>query len=350
MQVGQQSSHSPADERRVTENENRSLIGDDCGKVACAYQRRMKRWLKIFLAAAKAWNADNVFQYSAAVSFSTLFSIAPITIIAVTVAGEFFGRDAAAQQLEKQVVAVTGPAGAELVRAAVKATETGRSSAISTIVGAVLLVVGATTVFAQLQTSLNEIWHVRTRPSKSGWVVLILRRLLSLAMVLTVGFLLLVSLVISTAVETLVQHYGPNFFGSAAVLKATDMGTGLFVVTLLFALLFKILPDVRLRWWDVFLGSILTAVLFTGGRYLIALYLAHSTVASIYGAAGSLVALLLWVYYSCAILFYGVEFTRAYRASHGLPTEPKKTAVVVHEEFDAHRRRDAAVRKGPRLL
>ncbi len=293
----------------------------------------MKRWLRIFIAAAKGWNADNVFQYAAAVSFCTLFSLAPIMIIAVTVAGSFFGKDAATQQLEKQVAALTGPASIELVHAAVRATEATRTSAWSTALGAVLLLLGATTVFGQLQTSLNQIWHVRTRPSKSGWLVLVLQRLLSLAMVLTVGFLLLVSMVLSTAVATLVRHYGQTFFGSAALLKATDMGTGMLVVTILFALLFKILPDVRLRWRDVFLGAVLTAALFAVGRYLIALYLAHSTVASIYGTAGSLVALLIWVYYSCAILFYGVEFIQAYRVSYKLPVEPKKTAVLVHEEL-----------------
>ncbi len=131
-------------------------------------------------------------------------------------------------------------------------------------------------------------------------------------MVLTVGFLLLVSLILSTAVETLVRHYGQTFFGSAALLKTTDMGSGMVVITILFALLFKILPDVRLRWREVFLGAALTAGLFAVGRYLIALYLAHSTPASIYGAAGSLVALLIWVYYSSAILFYGVEFIQAF--------------------------------------
>ncbi len=293
----------------------------------------MNRGLKIFFSAAKGWNADNVFQYAAAVSFCTLFSLAPIMIIAVTVAGSIFGKDAATRQLERQVAALTGPASIELVRAAVRATEATRTSEWSTAVGGVLLVFGATTVFGQLQTSLNQIWHVRTRPSKSGWLVLVLQRLLSLAMVLTVGFLLLVSLILSTAVATLVRHYGQTFFGSAALLKATDIGSGMIVVTILFAFLFKILPDVRLRWRDVFLGAVLTAGLFAVGRYLIALYLAHSTVASIYGAAGSLVALLIWVYYSSAILFYGVEFIRAYRASYRLPVEPKKTAILVHEEL-----------------
>ena len=293
----------------------------------------MKRGLKIFLSAAKSWKKDNVFQYAAAVSFSTLFSLAPITIIAVTVAGLFFGEEIAGRELEKQVASLVGSKSAELVQSAVEATQASQTSTWSTIVGVVLMIFGATTVFGQLQSSLNQIWHVRTKPSKSGWLVLVAQRLLSLAMVLTLGFLLLVSLVVSTAIAALVEHYGGKLLGSTARTKIVDLSAGLVIITVLFGLLFKVLPDVRLRWRDVWVGAAVTAVLFTIGRYLIALYLGHSTVASIYGAAGSLVALLVWVYYSCAILFFGVEFIRAYRMAHHLKVEPKETAVLVHEEI-----------------
>ncbi len=293
----------------------------------------MPRSLTVFLSAAKSWNADNAFKHSAAVSFYTLFSLAPITIIAVTVAGIVFGKEAAAAGLQSQVAALAGPASAELVQAVAKASETERTSVISTVIGVALLLFGATTVFGQLQDSFNKIWGVRTKPSKSGWLVLIVQRLLSLAMVLTIGFLLLVSLILTTTLTTLIGQVGGELPGSAAVLKIADTGIGLIVITVLFALLFKVLPDVRVRWRDVWLGAGLTAVLFTIGRYLIALYLGHSTVASIYGAAGSLVALLIWVYYSCAILFFGVEFTRAYRAAHRLKVVPKETAVIVREEI-----------------
>lgn len=302
----------------------------------------MKGGCKIFLDAAKSWNADNAFQYAAAVSFSTLFSLAPITIIAVTVAGIFFGRETAARELEKQITSLVGPASAEMVSSAVKATEAMQTSTWSAVANVALLLFGATTVFGQLQSSLNQIWHVRTKPSKSGWLLLVMQRLLSLAMVLTLGFLLLVSLIVSTAVTVLLKHYGGHLLGSAALMRVADLGTGLVIVTILFALLFKVLPDVQLRWREVGRGAALTAVLFTIGRYLIALYLGHSTVASIYGTAGSLVALLIWVYYSCAILFYGAEFIRADRAAHHRQTEPKETAVLVREEIaDGPRAQDA---------
>lgn len=293
----------------------------------------MKRWTTILVNAAKSWNADDVFKHSAAVSFYTLFSLAPITIIAVTVAGIFLGKDTANRQLEQQITQLVGPASAEMIQSAAKASQSQGGSGISTAIGIALLVAGATTVFAQLQSSLNNIWGVRAKPSRHGWVVLLLQRLVSFAMVLTVGFLLLVSLVLSTVLTSTLGHFHGGLLGSDVALKAADLGVGLIVISILFALLFKILPDVILRWSDVWLGAVVTAVLFTIGKYLIALYLGHSTVASIYGTAGSLVALLIWVYYSCAILFFGVEFTRAYRLSHRLDVQPKPTAVRIREEI-----------------
>jgi membrane protein len=302
------------------------------GAVSGAALKAMKHWLKIFLSAAKSWSSDNAFKHSAAVSFYTLFSLAPITIIAVAVAGFFFGKETANSALEKQITALVGPASAEAVQSAAKASEMEGTSVISTVIGVALLLFGATTVFGQLQESLNSIWGVKTKPSKSGWLVLIVQRLVSLAMVLTVGFLLLVSLIVTTVLTTLFDHLGGSIFGSEVLFKTADMTVGLGIITVLFALIFKVLPDVRLRWRDVWVAAGVTAALFTIGRYLIALYLGHSTVASIYGAAGSLVALLIWIYYSCAILFYGVEFTKAYRAAGHQRVQPKETAVAVREE------------------
>lgn len=290
-------------------------------------------WPTVLLKAAKNWNADNVFKHSAAVSFCTLFSIAPITIVAVTVVGFFFGKQEATDQLTRQVAALVGPASADLINKAATAAQSHQDSWFATTVGIVLVVVGATTVFAQLQDSLNAIWGVRTRPSKSGWIVLILHRLVSFAMVVTVGFLLLVSLILTTFLTSTLHRFSGTFLDSPAVLRSVDLFGGLIVITSLFALIFKIMPDVKLEWREVGLGAALTAILFTAGRYLIALYLSHSTVASIYGTAGSLVALLMWVYYSCAILFFGVEFIRAHKVLHHHPVQPKETAVLVREEI-----------------
>jgi membrane protein len=299
----------------------------------------VKQWLKIFVQAAKTWQADNVFKHSAAVSFYTLFSLAPITLIAVTVAGIFLGREAASEQLKNQITGLVGPASAEMVLTAAQASQQDDKSTWATALGVGLLILGATSVFVQLQDSLNQIWGVRAKPSKSGWVLLLLHRLVSFAMVLTMAFLLMVSLILTTMLTSVLGQFQLD---APAVLKAVDIGAGLVVFSLLFALLFKVMPDVHLRWRDVWLGAAVTAVLFTIGRYLIALYLGRSTVASVYGTAGSLVALLIWVYYSCAILFYGAEFTRAYRHANKLKVQPKETAVVVREEIVETRKRQSA--------
>lgn len=290
-------------------------------------------FLRMMFTAAKGWKEDNVFKHSASVSFYTLFSLAPVMVIALAVAALFLGKEAAATQLQNQVTQLVGPASGEIVKTAMEASQTRKESKVATAVGIALLILGATTVFGQLQESMNQIWDVRSKPKKHGWAVLIVHRLLSFAMVLTIGFLLLVSLVLTTAITSMLGYFDDSILASPTFLKIADLTVGLVVITILFALLFKVLPDVELRWKDVWISAAVTAVLFTIGRYLIAFYLSHSTVASIYGAAGSLVALLVWIYYSCAILFYGVEFTRAYRHAHKLKVIPKENAVLVREEL-----------------
>jgi membrane protein len=293
----------------------------------------MPRWLRILIDAGKAWNDDNAFKHSAAVSFYTLFSLAPITLIAVGMAGVFFGQEVAARQFSTQMGQLVGKASAELIQKTMEANALEHKSWLSTAMGVSLLIIGATTVFAQLQDSLNQIWGVTAKPSRSGWVVMIVQRLISFAMVLTVGFLLLTSLVLTTALTAAIELTKGWMTIAPWVLRGADLGVGLAVITVLFALMFKVLPDVRLRWREAWVGAFITAVLFTIGRFLIALYLGHSTIASSYGAAGSLVALLIWIYYSCAIFFYGAEYVRAHRLEYGLAVEPKETAVLVRREI-----------------
>jgi membrane protein len=294
----------------------------------------MRRSLHMLVTAAKNWNADNAFKHSAAVSFYTLFSLAPITIIAVTLAGWFFGKEIATKQFSAQMTGLVGEASAEVIQKAMEANQVNGDSVVSTIIGVVLLMVGATTVFGQLQGSLNEIWSVTAKPSRSGWAVMLIQRLVSFAMVVTIGFLLVSSLVLSTALTSLVKMAGGWLGDSEWLVHGADLLVGMAVITVLFAMLFKVLPDVKLRWREVWIGAFVTSLLFSIGRLLIALYLGHSTVASAYGAAGSLVALLIWIYYSCAILFFGAEFIRAHRLEEGLETEPKDTAVRVHREIE----------------
>ena len=293
----------------------------------------MQRTLKVLIGAGKGWNDDNVFKHSAAVSFYTLFSLAPITIIAVSIAGVVLGRDAAAQQFAAQVGDLVGQDSAKMIQSTVQASEAAHGNWLSTVLGLGVLIVGATSVFGQLQDSLNQIWGVRAEPARSGWMVMLLQRLISFGLVLTIGFLLLVSLMVSTLIQAMLHSANGKLTVPPAVAQGIDLVIALGVITVLFAAFFKFLPDVVLPWRSVWGSAFLTALLFSGGRFLIALYLGHSNVASVYGAAGSLVALLVWIYYSCAIMFYGVEYLRASREEDGMPVKPKKTAVLVREEL-----------------
>lgn len=293
---------------------------------------RVPEWARVPLAAAQGWNRDGAFRHSAAVSFYTLFSLAPVTIIVVGIAGFVFGEQAAARQVSSQLSELVGEDGARLIVQAVDASRAEADGWTGAAVGFAMLLVGATTVFGQLQESLNAIWGVRARPDRKGWVVLIARRVVSFAMVLTVGFLLLVSLVLTTALSAVVRYADERVGVPGPVLHAVDITVALAAITVLFAMVFKFMPDVQQSWRDVWRGAFVTALLFSVGRVLIALYLGHSTVASVYGAAGSLAALLIWIYYSCAILFFGVEYTKARAELKGRPARPKATAVLVREE------------------
>jgi membrane protein len=293
----------------------------------------MQRWDRIVLRAGKSWFDDDVFKHSAAVSFYTLFSLAPITIIAVWVAGFFFGQEAASGQLSQQISELVGKEGSKVIEDAVAASRPENTGWFSMAAGFSVLLLGATTVFGQLQESLNAIWGVMTKPNRNGFIVIIVRRLISFAMVLTVGFLLLVSLVLTTTISALVKIASSYTPVAPLVLQGVDLVVALGVITVLFALVFKFLPDVHLRWRDVWQGAFVTALLFSVGRLGISFYLSHSTVASTYGAAGSLVALLIWVYYSCAILFFGAEVTRAAREQSGLHVQPKSKAARVRREI-----------------
>lgn len=290
------------------------------------------RWLQILVKSAQAWNNDNAFKHSAAVSFYTLFSLAPVTIIALGLAGFFFGPEVARGRFDAQIGGLIGKESAEVIVKAVTESQPQHTGWWSTAVGLAILLFGATTVFGQLQDSLNSIWRVTPEPGRNGFVIILLRRLMSFAMVLTVGFLLLVSLVVSTVLSAAVEFAGKQTTLPPAVAHALDIGVALVIVTLLFALMFKVLPDVKLKWGDVWRGALLTSLLFAIGRLGISMYLGHSTIASSYGAAGSLVALLVWVYYSCAILFFGAEFTRVYCAMHGREIAPKSKAVPVQRK------------------
>ncbi len=293
----------------------------------------LRYWLGIFAAAGQNWLQSQAFIYAAALAFFTVFSIAPVTIIAVTVVGLVLGEQAAEGQIMAQLEDVIGSEAAGVVETAVINSQLDQGGLLPTLIGIIAILVGASTVFAQMQQSLNQIWDVAARPSRNSLLLFLRSRVLSLTIVLAIGFILLVSLLLSVALRTVMVFAEQWLPMPAGAIVVFEVVLSFSVVTLLFAAMFRILPDVVLRWRDVLLGAALTALLFTLGRSLIAMYLANTATASTYGAAGSLVLLLLWVNYSSLILLYGAAFTRAHLEARGLPVRPKSTAVCVHRRL-----------------
>jgi membrane protein len=297
-----------------------------------------RTFLRIFKTAAKRWLERDAFEHAGALGFCTLFSLAPLVIIVVAIVGIVFGADAASGRISVAITDLVGAQAATAVEEAVRRSRLEEAGLLPTILGAGALVFGATTVFAQMQGALNHFWGVRARPSRSGILTFALVRLLSLGMVLIIGFLMLTSFVVSLAITGVVEHAREwvPIPGFAVVL--IDLALSLAVTTVLFGMLFKILPDVKIDWADVWRGAFITAVLFAIGKYCISLYLTHVAPASTYGAAGSLVLILLWVYYSSLILFFGTCLTIATILERGGDVHPKKTAVrtrLVLEENEA---------------
>lgn len=271
------------------------------------------------------WQDDQAARLAAALAYYTVFSMAPLLIIIIAVVGLVIGQKEAQGQVIGQVAGYVGQESAGFIQGILKQMSTPQSSIIATIVGIITLLLGATGVFGELQASLNQIWDVPPKKlsAQQGIRALIFNRVLSFGMVLAIGFLLIVSLIISTVVNAA----GQWMLGGAEkafISQVLNFVLGFVVITLMFALIFKFLPDTKIHWRDVWLGAAATALLFTIGRLLISFYLSHSSTASVYGAAGSLVVLLLWVYYSAQILFFGAEFTQVYSRRHDLASLDRK--------------------------
>jgi len=284
------------------------------------------------------WIEDQPFQLAAALSYYTLFSLAPLLIIAITVAGFAFGREAAQNQIVGSLQGMVGEESAKAIQGMIQnASSQPKTGIISAAVGVIALIFGAGGVVGQLQTSLNTIWGVTPKPGQ-GVGGFIRQRFTSFAMVLGIGFLLLVSLVVSALAAGITELMG-NFFGATEfVAHALDLLVSFALITVLFAMIYKYLPDVRIQWRDVWIGAVLTSVLFTIGKFLIGLYLGKSGVTSTYGAAGSLITVLLWVYYSSLIFFLGAEFTQVYASQFGSGVRPTENAQPIAAAAEAKKR------------
>jgi membrane protein len=286
-----------------------------------------RKLVKIFKTAAQRWVERDAFEHAGALAFCTLFSLAPLVIIVVAIVGIVFGEDAASGQISAAISDLVGGQAAAAVEEAVRRSRLQEAGLWPTILGVGALVFGATTVFAQMQGALNKFWGVKAKPARSGILTFIIVRLLSLGMVLIIGFLMLTSFVVSLGITGVVEYARDWIPIPPFAVVLIDLALSLAVMTVLFGMLFKVLPDVRIEWADVWRGAFITAVLFAIGKYLISLYLTHVAPASTYGAAGSLVLILLWVYYSSLILFFGTCLTIATILERGEEVRPKKTAV-----------------------
>ncbi len=259
-----------------------------------------------------AWLDDDVPSMGAALAYYTLFSLAPLLLIVISVAGLVFGQEAARGEIESQLRTLMGEPGANAVQALLVSVGKPSESSWATLLGLLLLLIGATTVFGELQSALDRIWRVPATAPVSGWLPLIRARLLSFGMILVIGFLLMVSLVLSAALTTMERLWSPLFGGWITIASVSNAAAGFALVTAMFALIYKVMPRAQVLWRDVWTGALFTALLFSLGKALIGAYIGRSGIVSGFGAAGSLVVVLLWVYYSAQIFLIGAEFTWVY--------------------------------------
>ena len=276
--------------------------------------------------AVSGWSADNCSSMGAAVAFYSLLSMAPLLMLVITIAGLAIGHDRAQELLMTQLSGLLGDTGAEGIKTMLQASESKKEGLIATVTSFFVLALGATTVFAELQSDLNRIWKCNAATSSGIWGF-VRTRILSFGLIAVIGLLLLTSLVVSAGVSYLADAWLSGV--GAALAHVIELVASIGITTLLFALTFKILPARRIPWGDVFLGALVTAVLFAIGKLAIGLYIGKSAVASSFGAAGTIVVAIVWVYYSAQIFFLGAEFTRAYSHEHG----SKSLARAANSDF-----------------
>jgi membrane protein len=290
----------------------------------------LKRMLSLTKQSATNWSDDQAPRLGAALSYYTIFSLSPLLILVISVAGLVFGRDAATGKIVEQLSGLVGVDGAKMVQQMVlKASQT-KGGIIGTAIGIVTLFIGATGVVVELQDDLNTIWRVIPKPGR-GILRMIRERVLSFGLILGFGFLLIVSLVMSALLAAMggwLSHFFPGWVVLGYVL---NYGVSFAIIALMFAMMFKLLPDVKIAWRDVWVGAAVTSALFHIGKFLIGIYLGKASVASAFGAAGSLAVVLVWIYYTSQLVLFGAEFTRVYADEMGSRVRPADNAVAVPE-------------------
>jgi membrane protein len=309
--------------------------------MATGYLKRFRAYKDLLIKAYRAWTEDEASRLGAALSFYTMLSLAPLLVIVVAIAGFIFGREAAQGQLMNQLAGLVGPDGAKAIEAMIAGQEKKAAGAIASILGIVTLIYGATSVVAELRNAMNRILEV-PNDKESGIKEIATERSYALGLVLGCGFLLMVSLVVSAALAALGSFAGRYIPAPEVALYLLNAAVSLAMITGIFALLFRYLPDLRLPWRDVLPGAAFTAILFTAGKFLIGLYLGKAGFTSVFGAAGSLVIVLVWVYYSSQLFFFGAEVTQAYSQR----STPAKQEAPVQPEVTPRLRGRAYTRRG----
>ncbi|MEI6948443.1 YihY/virulence factor BrkB family protein [Paraflavisolibacter sp. H34] len=291
--------------------------------------KKLKKFWKVLKSAGSGFVNDNAFKLSAALSYYTVFALAPMLVIIISLTGIFLGKEAMQGNIYKEIKDVVGSEAALQLQQIIVNIEAAHSGTTGAIVGAVLLFVGATGVFTEMQDSINFIWSVKAKPKKS-WLRFIINRLLSFSLIISIGFVLLVSLVINAVLNLLsdrllklLPHYTVYLF------HVLNMAIIVVAITILFTIIFKVLPDAVIAWKDAVIGAFFTALLFLLGKFLITYYIGSSNMGATYGAAASIVIILTWVYYSAIILYFGAEFTKMYALHTGEGIRPKPTAVFI---------------------
>ncbi len=291
--------------------------------------KAIKKYFNVTKTTGVMFVQNDSFNYSAGIAFYTIFSLPAILLIVTVVAGIIYKQDVVHTELMHQISFLIGPNGAEEINRIIQNTSISNASSLAKMIGIGTLIFSATTVFVSLQNSLNNIWHIKPKP-KREILKFLLNRLMSLAMVICIGFLLLVSLVIDTLLVFLNDSIADLLsIDTYVLIKILNYSISFAVITLVFALIFKVLPDAKIRWKDVWIGALVTAFLFIVGKFLIGFYLGNSNIGNAYGAAGSTVIVLIWVYYSVLIVLFGAQFTYVYSNEIGRKIRPYSNAVKV---------------------
>jgi membrane protein len=291
----------------------------------------LKHMWKVISTTFVNFNDDNGLKLSASLAYYTIFSIAPLLIIVISLAGLVFGEDAAANRLYPQIAHYVGSAAALQIQDVLKNLQLSGKSGMAVVIGVITLFLGASGIFLEIQDSLNRIWRVKAKP-KRGWLKMIENRFLSFSLIISLGFLLLVSLIINLLISALgqwIENFVPGV--TSLLLKGINLGITFIIISSLFAIIFKFLPDVKIKWRDVRSGAFFTAVLFMIGQYGITLYIQYAAKTSAYGAAGSILIILVWIYYTAAILYVGAEYTQVFAEAIGSRIEPADYAVYIQQ-------------------